>query len=68
MKNEDCWLATTRKLLNDRPASLAIDKIAEDLGFSSAWLRMIAREKIDDPGVLKIQALNRYLKNCKKKG
>ncbi len=68
MKNEECWLAATLELLNDRPASLTIDKIAEDLGFSAAWLRMVARGKIEDPGVLKIQSLNRYLKNYKKKG
>jgi len=68
MANETSWRDSTRDLLNERPASLTIDKIAEDLGYSSAWLRMFARGKIDDPGVCKIQTLNVYLKNYKKKG
>ena len=57
----------TRKLLNDRPASLSIADIAKALNVSEAWINTFRRGKIDNPGVVTICALNLYLKNYKKK-
>lgn len=68
MGEPSCWLTATREMLINRPASLTIEKIAADLGFSAAWLRMVARGAISDPGILKIQALRRYLQNHSARG
>ncbi len=58
---------STRQLLVDRPQSLSTAKIAADIGVSTAWLNAFAAGKISDPGVVKIETLNVYLKNLTKK-
>lgn len=57
----------TRTMLNNRPAHLTIDEIAIKVDVSPQWLRLLARGKIDDPGVIKIQTLYQFLKNYKSK-
>ena len=56
----------TRQLLLDRPASLTIAVIADEVKVSIAWLNLFARGKIDNPGVVTIETLNVYLKRAVK--
>lgn len=58
----------TRELLLNRPATLKIQDISEALDVSSSWLNTFARGALADPGVVKIQTLNAYLRNIAKKG
>ena len=55
------WRDSTRDLLNNRPASLTIAKIAEDCDVSEGWLRLFARGKIENPGVATVECLHKYL-------
>lgn len=55
-------LTETRKLLEDRPASLPMVTVAESVGVSIAWLRMFARGEATNPGVVTVGKLNAYLK------
>jgi hypothetical protein len=62
---ESKWRDSTRDLLNNRPASLSISKVAEACDVSEAWLRLFARGKIENPGVATVECLHTYLKNYK---
>lgn len=55
----------TRQLLIDRPASLKMQKIANDLDISVSWLHSFARGAIENAGCLTVGALNKYLINIK---
>lgn len=55
----------TLELLQNRPASLKIAKISKDLKISVAWLNLFNRGAIENPGILTIEKLNRYIKNFK---
>ena len=67
MTNVTTWRDTTRHLLNNRPVSLTIEQIANELNVSAAWLRLFSRGKIENPGIVTVQTLNEFLKNYKKK-
>lgn len=67
MTNVTTWRDKTRELLNNRPVSLTIEQIAKELNVSAAWIRMFARNKIENPGIVTVQTLNEFLKNYKKK-
>lgn len=56
----------TRELLVNRPAVLAISKIAEETEISESWLNTFARGAIENPGVVTICKLNEYLTNYAK--
>lgn len=57
----------TRELLLNRPASLAVGTIADEIGVSKSWLNSFARGEIGNPGVVTIETLNAYLKKFAKK-
>lgn len=65
--SELSWRDQVREQLNERPVSLKIEKIAEDLNVSETWLRLFARGKIPNPGVMTVEALSKYLSNYNKK-
>jgi transcriptional regulator with XRE-family HTH domain len=50
------------KLLIDRPRNITYLDIATETGLTVSWLRLFARNKIDDPGLSKIERLVKYLK------
>ena len=53
----------TIRLLNDRPRTLTLAKIAEATGLSTNWLTMFGRGRITHAGIGRVEALNRFLKN-----
>lgn len=55
----------TVKRLKDRPASLKLKNIAETTGIPEGWLKMLAQNKIEDPGVNRIETLYTFLTNNK---
>lgn len=64
-----CPYSTAMDLLKDtlhrmkhRPHGLTLEKIAADTGLGVPWLSTFQRGGMTDPGVTKVQALNRYLK------
>ena len=59
------WLDKTRTLLINRPASLTIEQIAQEIDVSAAWLRLFARNKGGEPGIKKTEKLYEFLKNYK---
>lgn len=52
----------TRALLLNRPVWLSTNKIAAELGISTAWINAFARGEIENPGVVTIETLNHFLK------
>lgn len=44
-----------------------LNTIADESGLGREWLSKLKQEKIDDPGVVKIQRLNSYLKKGRKR-
>jgi hypothetical protein len=44
------------------PRSIPYTKVAEDTDVGHSWICMLVNEKIDDPGVKKLEKLNEYLK------
>jgi transcriptional regulator with XRE-family HTH domain len=50
------------KLLIDRPRNITYLDIANETGITVSWLRLFARNKIDEPGLSKIERLTNYLK------
>lgn len=64
MSEEIEFVDKTRRMLINRPAYLKISKIASDINVSVGWLNQFANGKIASPGVVKICALNMYLKNA----
>ena len=51
----------TLKLLNNRPVTLTYKSIAESIGVTEAWVKLFAMNRIDNPGVNTIEALNNLL-------
>jgi transcriptional regulator with XRE-family HTH domain len=50
------------KLLIDRPRNITYLDIANETGITVSWLRLFARDKIEEPGLSKIERLIKYLK------
>jgi hypothetical protein len=61
------WRDETRELLNNRPVWLEVRAIAEAVDVSPAWVRLFARGLIPDPGVMKVQALHKFLTEANNK-
>jgi hypothetical protein len=53
---------TALHLLANRPVSLGMKTISEDVGISESWLRTFEAGKIDNPGVVTIENLIDYLR------
>jgi len=66
--SELSWRDQVREQLNNRPATLKIEDLAEAINVSETWLRLFARGKIPNPGVMTVEALSKYLTNYNKKG
>jgi hypothetical protein len=58
-------LQETTELLQSDQRTLRL--IAEETGLGFEWLSKLKQEKIGDPGVVKIQTLNAYLKRGRKR-
>lgn len=54
-------LEQTRELLDNRPKGVTFKRIAEETQLSMSWLSHFAADNCDDPGVIKIETLWRYL-------
>lgn len=54
------------KMLNERPSTLSFDHMAERLVVSAAWLRLLARGKIENPSIVLMHTLRDYLKTANK--
>lgn len=50
-------------LLDNRPARLTLEKIAEDCNVSTAWLRLLRKGRIENPGVCTIEEIIKYMSN-----
>jgi transcriptional regulator with XRE-family HTH domain len=53
------------KLLMDRSRNITYLDIANQTGLTVSWLRSFARNKIEEPGLSKIERLTNYLKEIK---
>lgn len=51
----------TLKLIRNRPASLELKKIAEDLDISYSWILKFNKDKITNPSYHTLQSLHDYL-------
>lgn len=51
----------TIELLNNRPVWLTIKIISEETTIPEGWLKMFSQLKISDPGVNRVETLNKYL-------
>jgi len=56
---------STLRLLNNRPVTLTYKSIADSIGVTEAWVKLFAMNKIENPGVNTIEALNNLLKSYK---
>lgn len=52
---------STLDMLQNRPATLKLKKIAEDTGIPEGWLKIFAQGRIADPSVNRIETLNNYM-------
>lgn len=67
MTKSTSWRDETISLLRNRPASLTTDMIAEQLGVTRSWLNLLVAGKIQNPGVVHIENLNKFLSEYKPK-
>ena len=65
MKRSTLWRDDTIRLLRDRPASLTTDMIADHIGVTRSWLNLLVAGKIQNPGVVYIESLNKFLTEYK---
>lgn len=58
-------LEETFELLRNRPRHVTYAKIEKDTGISHHWINAMSRQTpaIEDPGVKRVETLNRYLKS-----
>ena len=68
MERKTTWRDEAAELLRNRPVSLKLAKIAEEVGVSVGWLRAFGRGDIPEPSVVSIETLTAYLKNYNKGG
>lgn len=55
----------TLRLLNTRSVTLTYKTIADAIGVTEGWVKLFAMNKIENPGVNTIEALNNLLKTYK---
>lgn len=55
----------TVTLLQNRPRTLTLEKIADEANVNYHWLARLSRDAIEEPGVNKIAKVFQYLTNYK---
>lgn len=56
-------LERTIHLVNNAPRSLSYAEMARQCGVSAAWVRMLANDQIENPGIRSVQRLHDFLAN-----
>lgn len=51
------------ELLQNRPAWMTLKAISEATKIPEGWLKMLAQDKIEEPSVVRIEALYNHLSN-----
>ena len=54
-------LERTKYLLENRPRTLHLEKIAQETGLGMSWLKMLSAGRIVNPGVTHIETLYVFL-------
>jgi hypothetical protein len=55
------WRNKVTELLRNRPLPITLEKIEEDTKIDKAWLKLLSRGAIDNPGINRMETLYNYL-------